>query len=225
MGFSGSWRWRRVGLQAQYFDRFWIQLTRFLTETRSLSGNRRGTLDVDRNEYELGDKVVVLARALDERFEPLTESTLPATVRGDDNWSQAVELRLMPGQEGSYEGSFTAQKTGTFQIELSLPGVSEAGVIEPISFRVVPPSAETSALWLNEKLLRDIATASRGQTYQLFELEKMIADLPRLSNKTELNLPPIPLWDLTHRLRYSFFALPVILLAMEWAMRKKFRLL
>ena len=225
MGFSGSWRWRRVGLQAQYFDRFWIQMIRYLTETRSLSGNRRGTIDVDRNEYELGDKIVLLARALNERFEPLAESTLQATIRGDDNWSQTAELRLLPGQEGAYEGSLTAQKTGTFQIELSLPGLTEPGLIEPISFRVVPPSAESSALWLNEKLLRDIATASNGQSYQLYELEKMIADLPRLSNKTELNSPPIPLWDLTNRLRYSFFALPVILLAIEWAVRKKFRLL
>jgi hypothetical protein len=225
MGFPGSWRWRRVGLQAQYFDRFWIQMTRYLTETRSLSGNRRGTIDVDRNEYELGDKIVLLARALDERFEPLAESTLQATIRGDDNWSQTVELRLLPGQEGSYEGSLTAQKTGTFQLELALPGVSEPGLIEPISFRVIPPSAESSALWLNEKLLRDIAVASGGQFYQLYELDKMITDLPRLSNKTELNSPPIPLWDLTHRLRYSFFILPVILLALEWTLRKKFRLL
>lgn len=225
MGFTGSWRWRRVGLQAQYFDRYWIQVTRFLTETRSLSGSRRGTIDVDRNEYELGDKIGLLVRALDERFEPLQESTLTATIRGDDNWSQTVELRLLPGQEGSYEGTLTAQKTGTFQVELELPGTTEPGVVEPISFRVVPPSAEASALWLNEKMLNDIATASQGQSYHLNELEKMIEDLPRLSSKTELNSPPIPLWDLSHRMRYLFFAIPVLLLALEWAVRKRFRLL
>ncbi len=225
LGFTGSWRWRRVGLQAQYFDRFWIQVTRFLTETRSLSGSRRGTIDVDRNEYELGDKIALLVRALDERFEPLQESTLQATIRGDDNWSQTVELRLLPGQEGAYEGTLTAQKTGTFQVELALPGTTEPGLVEPISFRVVPPSAEANALWLNQKLLIDIATASKGQSYQLNELEKMIADLPRLSSKTELNSPPIPLWDLSNRLRYLFFAIPVFLLAIEWAVRKRFRLL
>jgi hypothetical protein len=132
---------------------------------------------------------------------------------------------LLPGQEGAYEGTLTAQKTGTFQVELTLPGTTESGLVEPISFRVVPPSAEASALWLNEKLLIDIATASKGQSYQLNELEKMIADLPRLSSKTELNSPPIPLWDLSHRLRYLFFAIPVCLLALEWAVRKRFRLL
>jgi hypothetical protein len=225
VGFTGSWRWRRVGLQAQYFDRFWIQLTSFLTETRSLSGSRRGTIDVDRNEYELGDKVILLARALNERYEPLIEPALSALVRGEGNWSQTVELRLLPGQEGAYEGSLTAQRTGTFQVEVALPGASEPGLIEPISFRVVAPSAESSALWLNEKLLREIAAASRGQAYSLDQIEQLIADLPRLSNPTELNSPPIPLWDLSQRLRYLCFGLPVLLLAVEWAARKKFKLL
>jgi hypothetical protein len=200
-------------------------MVHFLTETRSLSGNRRGTIDVDRNEYELGDSVLVLVRALDERYEPLAESTLQATVRGEDQWTQAVELRLVPGQEGVYEGTFTAQRTGTFQIETSLPGGGDPGLIEPVSFRVVPPSAETSALWLNEKLLLDIAAASGGRSYSLHELGQLIEDVPKLINKTEINSPPVPLWDLSARLRMAFFALPVLLLAMEWAVRKRFRLL
>jgi hypothetical protein len=225
MGFSGTWRWRKVGLQAQYFDRFWIQVTRFLTESRSLSGSRRGTIDADRNEYELGDKISLLARALDERFEPLTESTLQATIRGEDNWSQTVEMRLLPGQEGVYEGTLAAQRTGAFQVELILPGNAEPGLVEPVSIRVVPPSAEASALWLNQKLLNDIAAASNGKSFQLDELATMIASLPRNDTRTELNSPPIPLWDLSQRMRYLFFALPVILLAIEWAVRKRFRLL
>jgi hypothetical protein len=74
-------------------------------------------------------------------------------------------------------------------------------------------------------MLIDIAAASKGQSYGIDQLEQMIADLPRLSSKTELNSPPIPLWDLSDRLRYAFFGLPVLLLAIEWMVRKRFRLL
>ena len=200
-------------------------MVRFLTETRSLSESRRGTVDADRNEYELGDKVTLLVRALNERFEPLTEPTVTATVRGEDNLTQSVELRLLPGQEGAYEGSFVAQRTGSFTVDVSLPGTTEQDLVEPVTFSVIPPIAETNAPWRNDKLLQDIATASGGKVYQLYELESMIHDLPRINAKTEISSPPEPLWDLNQRTLFIAFGLPVLLLTVEWALRKRFRLL
>ncbi len=225
LGFHGTYLWRQIGLQAQYFDRFWIQLTRFLTETRSLSGSRRGVVDVDRNEYELGDKVTLLVRALNERFEPLTESKLTAVIRGEDNVSLPAELRLIPGQEGSYEGAFVAQRIGVFRVEVQLPGTSESDLIEPVSFRVIPPSAETNLPWRNDPLLQQIAANSGGKVFQLYELQQLATEIPRMTTKTELRSPPVPLWDLNQRLRLLVFALPVVLLTVEWALRKKFKLL
>ena len=225
MGFNGTWRWRRVGLQAQFFDRFWIQLVRYLTETRSLSGSRRGTIDSNRKEYELGDEVVLLARALDEQFEPLKTPSLDAVIVSEDGVTQVQKLKLLPDGSGTYEGSFPAQRTGNFRVDLKLPGVTDDELIKQIAFDVKPPRVETKAFWLNEKMLNDIATASKSKVYQPSDIERLVADLPALTTKTEINSTPVPLWDFNRWLRWLAFTLPVVLLAIEWTLRKKFKLL
>ena len=84
MGFNGTWRWRRIGYRAQYFDRFWIQVVNYLVETRSLQGKRRGMIDSDRNEYELGTNVTLSATVLDEQMKELTQPVIPARIISED---------------------------------------------------------------------------------------------------------------------------------------------
>ena len=71
LGFNGTWRWRRAGRQAEFFDKFWIQAVRYLVEGRSLEGRRRGYVQTDRDRYEIGDKVTITARLQDPTFSPL----------------------------------------------------------------------------------------------------------------------------------------------------------
>jgi hypothetical protein len=226
MGFQGTWRWRPVGLQAQYFDRFWIQVVRFLVENRSLQGTRRGFIDTDRTEYELGDRVLLVGRVLDPQFKPSSDAQVEATIHSDDGRSQSVQMNLLPAQEGRYEGSFIASRVGNFQATIKLDGSDESEpLIDPISFRVVTPSAESGAFWLNEKLLTEIAAESGGKYMRLHELDRLPAELPRLVTRAEFNSPPEPLWDLNPYIRFFAFCLPVLLLSAEWALRKWFKLL
>ena len=91
-GFQGTWKWRPLGLQAQYFDRFWVQVVRFLVETRSLQGSRRGFLDREKSEYELGQRVTLVARILDTQFRPSTEPSVEAIVTADDGRTEKVAV-------------------------------------------------------------------------------------------------------------------------------------
>ena len=143
MGFQGTWKWRPIGLQAQFFDRFWIQVVRFLVETRSLQGTRRGFIDVEKTEFELGDRITLIGRILDQQFKPSTEPEVTAMIRSGDGRSQQIVMKRLPQQEGRYEGTFVAQRVGNFEATIELTGAgSEEKLIDPISFRIVPPSAE-----------------------------------------------------------------------------------
>ncbi len=225
-GFQGTWRWRPVGLQAQYFDRFWIQVIRYLVETRSLQGSRRGFVDTDKNEYELGDRITFIARLLDQQFQPSSEPSVDAVIRTGDGRTQKVKMNMLPQQQGRYEGTFVAQRTGSYAATLDMGGAEDAeDLIEPISFRVVPPSAESGAFWLNEKLMREIASLSGGRSFKLDEFEQLADDLPRLVTRAEFNSPPEPIWDVNQYFRCFAFLLPVVLLTTEWAIRKWFKLL
>lgn len=226
MGFQGTWRWRPVGLQAQFFDRFWIQVVRYLVETRSLQGSRRGFIDMEKTEFELGGRITMIGRVLDQQFQPSKEPEIKAVIRSGDGRSQDVTLKLLPQQEGRYEGSFVAQRTGNYvaTIELGADDAEEK-LIDPVSFRIVPPSAESGAYWLNEKMLMEIATLSGGKYYRLEQIETMPTDLPDLITRAEFNSPPEPLWDVSPVLRWLAFSLPVVLLSLEWMIRKWYKLL
>lgn len=226
MGFHGTWKWRPIGLQAQFFDRFWIQVVRFLVETRSLQGTRRGFIDVEKTEFELGDRITLIGRVLDQQFKPSIEPEVTALIRAGDGRSQKIVMKRLPQQEGRYEGTFLAQRIGNFEATIQLAGDgSDEKLIDPISFRIVPPSAEAGAHWLNEKLLVEIATLSGGKYYRLDQLGTMPADLPTQITRAEFNSPPEPLWDLSPLLRWLAFGLPVVLLSIEWIIRKWNKLL
>ncbi len=226
MGFQSTWRWRPIGLQAQYFDRFWIQVVRYLVETRSLQGSRRGFIDTDKTEYELGDRVTLIGRMLDQQFRPSKEKLLEAMVRSEDGRTQSVQMKLIPGQAGRYEGTYVAQRTGSYEGTIKIGGSdTDSQLIEPIAFKVVTPSAESGAFWLNEKLLTDIAEQSGGKYFRLDEIKNIPQELPVLVTRAEFNSPPEPIWDLSQLLRYLTFGLPVLLLTIEWTLRKWFKLL
>ncbi len=226
MGFQDTWRWRSVGVQAQYFDRFWIQMVRYMVENRSLQGSRRGFIDAEKNEFELGDRITLIGRVLDSSFKPLTEPSLNTIIESEDGRVQKVDMKLLPQQEGRYEAIFVAQRTGTYQATIEIPNASEdEDLIEPVSFRVVPPNAESGAWWLNEKLLTEVAERSGGKYVSLAQIAELPAQLPASSRRVELNSPPKPFWDINPMLRWLTLGLPVVLLSIEWILRKAYRLL
>ena len=223
-GFNGTWRWRRVGVQAQYFDRFWIQVVRFLVETRSLQGSRRGVIDPDRNNYELGDQMIITASFLNEQFEPMADPSVPAIISSDDGQTREIEFKLLPSQKGEYQARTVANATGSYKILVNLPG-ADVDAVEPAEFKVEAPSAELKAEWMNEKLLRDLADDSGGAYISINELPTLLDRIPTKTSTVEIKTPPKPLWDVNNQLRFFAFGFPIILLACEWAVRKWYRLL
>ena len=46
-----------------------------------------------------------------------------------------------------------------------------------------------------------------------------------MESSTEYSSPPKPIWDMNPRIRYLTFLLPFLLLTIEWAVRKRYKLL
>ena len=225
MGFQETYRWRRLGVQAQYFDRFWIQAIRFLVESRTLDGARRGFLDLDKKKYELGQRVRFVARVMDVDLEPSEAASHQVTVSNGNGLTKEVTLKLVPNSAGAYEGSFDAARTGNYEAVLKISGEADEPTIEPINFRVIPPSAEARTNWQHEKLLRQIAKESGGKYLPLSNLKKLPEYIPDAIERVNFNSPPQPLWDCSNFLRWFFYLLPVVLLSAEWILRKWFKLL
>ena len=225
MGFSGSWRWRSVGVQAEYFDRFWIQAIRYLVNTRSIQGLKRGTIDPDREYYELGDRVEFTARLLDPSYNPLELPEIPGQIQVEDGTLIPITFRRVETQPGTYVATWRARTTGAFQASATPPDVNDSSLLEAAKFRVEAPSAEARATWLNESLLEELCEASGGQYYAFDQSEQAVDDLPTIYESVQWREPPKPVWDLSTWARNMMFILPVILLAIEWSIRKWLKLL
>lgn len=225
LGFTGTWRWRRVGRQAEYFDRFWIQVCNHLVNTRSIQGLRRGTLDPDRDEYEVGDQIELAARLLDPRYEPLELPEVDARITINGNQIVPIKLFQIPEQAGDYRASFPARQLGSYEIQVDLPSATEEQRVDPVVVSVRPPQIESRAKWLNEPLLQEIAEKSGGKYFHLDEIDGIAGEVPIQSTTIEWQTLPEPVWSFKRLFEIMALIVPVMLLGLEWAIRKAYKLL
>ena len=220
LGFDGTWRWRTPGLDAEFFKRFWVQSTRYLIEGRTLAGKRRGVVETSRFRYEVGDRVRVAARLRQPNYEPLEEDTVTATLEVPGQEPEEITFTLVPNSPGLYESTITAANQGLHHITVSLPGEGGEELEIDTNFSVVLPIRETQATWLNKAPLIELASSSGGQYFELDQLDNLLEAIPNRIRRLETPSSPIPIWD-TMRV----FLLLAFLLGLEWAMRKRFKML
>ncbi|MDZ4687833.1 MAG: hypothetical protein SH850_22400 [Planctomycetaceae bacterium] len=219
-GFEGTWRWRQAGRNAEFFNRFWVQVTRFLIEGRAVEGQRRGVVETDRKRYEIGDRITVAAQLNDARYQPLDlpEVTARWTVAGRD--AQSVTMRAVPQQPGRYEAAVAADGLGRNVLRVELPDGQENGPNVEATFSVAPPSSETQRIWQDEPLLRELAAESGGKYFTAADSAALPAAVPDRQQTLIVQGKPQPLWDTSR-----WLLLIVGLLTVEWALRKQSKLL
>ena len=61
MGFNGTWRWRRIGADAAYYEKFWLQTVNYLIAGRDQRGSNRGYIDIVKDSWHKGDQIKVEA--------------------------------------------------------------------------------------------------------------------------------------------------------------------
>ena len=220
LGFNGTWRWRKAGRQAEFFDKFWIQAVRYLVEGRSLEGRRRGYVQAERDRYDIGEKIRITARLQDAAYNPLVAPRVEGTLQTGPDSIETVYLLPVAGQPGTFEASLTARRTGLHQLRVRTAAAESEGAAIQTEFQVELPSVETNQTWLDKALLADLASLSGGKYFEIDELEQLAAAVPDKTETIEVRGKPDPLWDV----RGMLVAL-VGLLGAEWAIRKRFKLL
>lgn len=218
LGFDGSWRWRRF--PEPYYDRFWIQTVRHLSEGKLLGGSKRATLLVENERPTLGETVNVSARLLDARFEPLKLDQVPISVTVED---QRREFTLTPRRDrpGWFEGRFVPDRAGAYRVRLTLPG----GGVTPVEAEaeVVVSRSNLETLHPQMKKADLIALADDsfgGKFWEVDEVAAIPAAIPDLHEEIPIRSRPTSLWD-----NGTLLTILLALLTIEWATRKWTRLL
>jgi len=222
MGFTGSWRWRRIS--EQVFDRYWVQGVRYLVEGRLQGGEKRGRIASDRDVYPVGARVRVSATLSDPAFEPLQEETVQATLRAPGGDVRTFEMRAVPDEQGrlvgDYEGSVILTDVGLNELVITLRGGDEGPVRVAKQVTVEVPRVEFADPRLDPVLLRDLADRTGGRVVPIDQAASLASFVPERTETIIIRGKPIDLWD-TSRL----LILVVILLTAEWAFRKRSKMM
>lgn len=219
LAFDGTWRWRRYGTAR--FDRFWVQLIRFLAEGKLLGGSKRGMLLTESDNYSLGEAVTITARLFNARYEPLQRDQITARYTVDNEKTELV-LTARADSAGWFEGRFVPDRTGSYRIRVELPGTSAAETIEVArEIRVSRPNIEILRPQMARAELVTLAEQSYGGRYFEMDQAHRVPELiPDLHAEIPIRSRPTSLWD-----NWISFSILIGLLTLEWAMRKWNRLL
>jgi hypothetical protein len=226
-GFEETWRWRFRN-DEERFNQFWTQAVRALARTRIT----KVELKTDRQTaYRKGEPIRVTLRYPDDAPAPpdgaavkLRMQRQPLRMPGGgllgESEARVVELTKVDGTRGEYQALVTRTPEGEYLFQVA-DGVPLPGTIRPrAEARVLPPPGERDRVEMNRPELERAANESRGKFYTLADADKLLGDLPEVT-RLPLNqpVPPLGVWN-----HAGLFGLLVMLLAVEWWVRRRERL-
>ncbi|MCA8921252.1 MAG: VWA domain-containing protein [Planctomycetes bacterium] len=218
LGAGETWRWRSVARKV--YDRFWVGVLRFLIQGRLGGGRKRLELLLDREEYDLGDPVLVRARVFDRGFQPLAQAEVEVEAEVDGE-RRTLTLKSVGGpQPGWYETSFLPQAQGEVVFSGRAPDADPGDAEERVAVMVRFPDREFSDPRLDRELLVEVSTASGGAYVEPTEVDALAARIPSVEETVVVAGAPIALWD-----RGITIWVLVLLLGIEWAVRKRSRMI
>ena len=214
--------WRiRYDVGDKYFYRFYGEAVRFLATYKLLGGNKRFKIMTDLETYTLDDPVRISVDVLDRDYDP--SRALSQTVKLDMPGSEPGRretVDLVVPQDATEKGMFRKTIVPTRPGDYRLTAATDDPKDEAPEklFHVVQSSLEGRDLLLNEASLREMSGASAGGSYLY------LSELPGLALKPHVNKVPTnvhedEMWDNGWTL-----AVAVALLATEWLLRKRWRL-
>ncbi|MEM7515870.1 MAG: hypothetical protein AAF368_02960, partial [Planctomycetota bacterium] len=231
LGIDSTWMWRfRYG--DRYHERFWRNAIRWLALGRLRSGDRRVRIDALKNTYDLGERVVLEARVLDEDYRPSTEPTLKvqlaqaggsAPTTGFDREgplagsSRELTLELVSDRPGLYRLSFDVERPAGYRAFVERDGVRGAST----EFDVVLPSRENADPSPDPDTLRAISTLTKGIAVNLTDLDRLVSK--EFKGEEERRQP------ISSQLEDAWDDWPTLLLLLgllstEWILRKRLEL-
>jgi hypothetical protein len=230
VGTDGTWRWRH-GVGDAYHHRFWGQVVRWAASGKLAAGNAFVRFGPVRARVAEGERALLRARIADgvagvgpDLLVAARVSRAGATA-GAGEAVAVVPLRAVAGRPRTFEGTAPPLPSGAYAVRLDVPGLAEAlhlvaaedaPTIPQAALEVVPrATSERVELAAARDALDRLAAATGGAVLADHEAGALAARL-RATTRRAARTEETPLWD-----RPAALALFVVVLAAEWAARKR----
>lgn len=216
------WRWYRDQGPFSH-HRFFGNMVRFAARTRLLAGDKRFRLNADRSEVEQGARVSLSASVKDRAFLPATRETQEVVLREPSGRERRELLRRV--ENGRYERAFSVGELGEWSAWLpNEDGVSDER-IAPLTFRVVLADAEQREPIMEEAQLRALAAATGGRYTGLEGARELLSSAASGTVEIPRQRRILRLRDKDSPWLQWIPAVLLVLLGVEWMVRKRQRLI
>jgi hypothetical protein len=222
LAFAGdsTWHWWMNGHEPEH-KRFWRQAILWLArKDETTEGNV--WIKLDRRRYSPGERVEFTAGANDAHGEPVTDAKFEAAVVWPDGKRSPVQLRRAM-RESTPEMAGTVLETGpagdyTLEVTAAHPG-DTLGTARA-RFLVFEQDLELNNPAADVGALESLAAMTAGKRIGPEELPSLLAEIKAGTKELEVETQSKKeLWD-----KWPFFITFVVLLVVEWYLRKRWGL-
>lgn len=205
--------------QQSPFLQFWGQTIRWLAgRTEEVKTEASIVASTDKGYYEPEEPIRISAIVRDTQGEGAREAKVSAKIRGPGGRPDLVELTPIPGPAGHYSGTLEPKEAGPYEIEVEAQLADQALTAEKLKIEVGRPNLEFEKLDLDEKMLAQIAAEAKGRYMHITAADRLIDQLDTAVRKRQMELQTKLYWP------PGFWALFVLVLTVEWVLRRRFQL-
>ncbi|MGN6547039.1 MAG: hypothetical protein ACTHK7_18435, partial [Aureliella sp.] len=243
-GTDETWRWRYKYADT-YHQRFWNQVARWVMRLPMSVQGQFVSIDAGKLVYQPEETVVIRARLRNAQGEPASDLSVEAVVTAFDPPSDAsadqpatssaespeaggssakteprviavVPLAADASIAGVYSGQLRAPAGGNYRVSIVAPGLTSEALDVHTEFSVAErDSGEMDALSCDESILRKLAEVTGGQYLSEQQGDELVSLLKPLSRGKIIESDTL-IWQ-----SYWWFVPIVLLLSVEWWLRKR----
>ena len=214
LAFDETWRWRSE-VAEKYQERFWNQLLPAVAEPSFAAGDDLVSLDTDRFKYPAGGVAEIRVRLHGALLAQGRQQEWRAVLWREGERVASVALNADEGRPDLLRGRTAQLEPGAYTVGVES---AKAGRELPlrVSFEVGSQAVgELAELSLNEELLKRIAAESGGK-YLREEFSAQLREMVASLETGRVVETETVLWQ-----SYWWFSAVLLLLSLEWILRKR----
>jgi hypothetical protein len=207
-----SYQWQSYLGDDLYYQRYWIQMIRWLAGTKSSPTQTALQLTSDKSRYESGEVVRIDARVGNQILSRLSDQGVNVDLLRDGQSIQTIRLAQSSSDPSGFTNRIDQLAPGKYRAEVHL------NVEHPptfVDFSIMEKPGELSQLGPATEEMIKAAEISLGQYVPLDELDKLWSSLPNTKPIRLQPLNPIPIWN-----HWLVVSLLLVLLTTEWVIRR-----
>jgi hypothetical protein len=195
-----------------YYQRYWIQLIRWLAESKSSRPQNKVQLTTDKSRYDVGEVVRIESRISNQLLAGRTDQELSVELRRDGQAYRTLQLAQSQDNPTVFTASVDQLEVGAYRAEVSMGSDASLATAD---FVMQQRPGELSNLGPATKEMKEAADIALGKHFLLADLDQLWASLPPTKPIRLQPLPAIPIWN-----HWLVLAAVITLLTAEWVIRR-----